>query len=296
MRLRTLLRFVSFAVVGALAPGIFAATAIPDRALLDRVNFAFSVTRTADLRGGAGDVGVQRFDFEAGGRTPLSGDAALTHGVGWTRTELDARGSNVLPDLLEARTLQLGWQQTLGPQWRGMVRAQPGFFGDGGGFDSDTFNVPLMALATYAKTRDLFWSFGLIVNRFGDHPVLPIAGFRWNFAPDWSFNAGLPRLGFEWRPGKTLTLTAGGTVQGSAYRLTRNPVAGVPGGARVAGAELDYRELRVGVGLNYKVTEWLTLSADAGVAVDQRFEFHERGLTYRGSDEFFGVIGVGGRF
>ena len=37
-------------------------------------------------------------------------------------------------------------------------------------------------------------------------------------------------------------------------------------------------------------------NANVGIAVDQEFDFHERGVKYRGSDEAFGAVAVSGRF
>lgn len=286
----------AFATLGAMAPGAQAATAGNGSAVLDRVRVEFGATARSSLRNGAGEVGVQRHEIEAGGRLQAGETATLSVGLGWTRTELDREGANVLPGTLQEVSARLGWQQTLGPRWRWMAVARPGFFGDGGGLVSDTFNVPFLALASYATSRELAWSVGVMANAFGDNPVLPVAGVRWEFAPAWTLNLGLPRAGVAWQPNGRTTFTAGATVQGGAYRLTRNPIAGSAAGARVADAKLDYREIRLGVGAMWTLSEWLTLSVDAGVAVDQRFDFHQRGLEYRGSDELFGVVALSGSF
>ncbi len=286
----------ALATLGAWTAGANAAMAGPGFAILDRVRGEFSVTATSNLRGGAGEVAVRRHQAEAGGSTPIGAAAMLTHGFAWARTELDRSGANVLPRTLQELSIPLGWQQTLAPQWRWMAAVRPGFYGDGGGVKSETFNVPLLALASYAKSRELVWSFGVVANAFGDNPVLPVAGVRWEFAPSWTLTVGLPRTGVEWQANKETTLTAGATVQGGAYRLTRNPIPGSAAGARVAKAKLDYREFRLGLGATWKLSASVTLSVDAGMAVDQQFEFHERGVKYRGSDEAFGAIAVSGKF
>lgn len=286
----------AMATVAALASAAIAATTAEPFALLDRARVEFSATASASLRGGAGEVAVQRYEGEAGGSTSVGTDARLTHGVGWVRTELDRAGANLLPGTLEEVSVRLGWQQTLGPRWRWMAVARPGFYGDGAGLESDTFNVPLLALASYASSRELAWSFGVVANAFSDNPVIPVAGVRWEFAPAWTLNVGLPRAGLEWQANKDVLLTAGATVQGGAYRLTRNPVTGSAAGARLADTKLDYREIRLGVGASWTLRDWLTLSVDAGLAVDQEFDFHQRGVKYRGSDEAFGAVAVSGRF
>ena len=291
--------FFSFglSMVGLVAASHAAAAVPPGTAwaLLDSFSAGYSYTADAGLRGGGGEIGVNRFEFEAGGRTTLRSGAAITHGLGIVRTELQRSGAALLPERLEEISWRAGWTWQRDAQWRFMAMARPGFFGDGGSPDADTFNVPLIALASYGASRDLVWSFGVIANAFGDNPVLPVAGVRWAFAPEWTLNLAFPRAGLVWEANPTLTLTAGATVQGGAYRLTRSPNGSV-GGRALIGEKVDYREVRLGVGGTFKVSEGVLLTLDVGSAVDQRFDYHERGLEYRGEDAVFVSLALSGRF
>ncbi len=264
---------------------------------VDSITAVFSHTADADLRHGNGEVGVQRYELEAGGRTTSSSGANWTHSLGFARTELEAPVAALLPEYLQELALKLGWQFQSGPRWRFMATVRPGFYGDGSSIQTDTFNAPVLALASYASSRDLVWSFGVVANAFSDNPVLPVAGVRWQFAPEWIFNVGLPRTGVEWTISQDITLTAGATVQGGAYKTTRAPrgASGVAA-ARLTDTEFDYREVRVGLGAEFKVTEALRLNLDAGVSVDQRFEYHEAGVEQRGDSALFIAVAVTGRF
>ncbi len=287
--------FVAAFAVAAL-PVCAAPAAAPGFTLFDTVTAAFSATAENDLRRGAGKLSVQHFEFEAGGRSVLAGGAAVSHGLGFARTELDRSAASLLPETLQELSLRLGWTYQRGPQWRFLTSLRPGFYGDGGAVDSDTFNAPFLGLASYAASRELVWSFGVVANAFSDNPVLPVAGVRWAWAPAWVFNLGLPRTGVSWEMSPTATLHAGATVQGGAYRLTRNPAGAAPGAAALAGEKLDYREIRVGVGGTFKLSATMTLSVDAGIAVDQRFDYHERGIEQRGESAAFGAVSLSGRF
>lgn len=263
--------------------------------LLDTVNTGFSYTADADLRRGAGELSVWRYELDASGRTALSPDATLTHGIGFVRTELDRPEASLLPETLQELSLRLGWQYRRDANWRFIASVRPGFFGDGRAVEADTFNAPFLGLASYAASRELIWSFGLIANAFSDNPVLPIAGLRWEFAPAWRFDLGFPRAGVAWELNRTTTLTAGATFQGGTYRLTRAPGSS-PAARSLADAKLDYREIRLGVGGTVALSAGLKLTIDVGMTVDQRFDYHELGFEQRGDPAAFAAVALGGRF
>jgi hypothetical protein len=285
-------------VTALLATGALAATpTAASSRLLDSVSARVSMTAAADLRRGAGEVEVQHYEFQAGGRTVTSGGGIFVHGISFGFTELDAPPAGLLPERLRQTALDLAWQQALGPEWRLMLSLRPGFYATGSSLDGEAFNAPLLALASYASSRELVWSFGLVANAFSDNPVLPVAGVRWQFAPDWTFNLGLPRTGVAWEISKTATLSLGATVQGGAYKVTRGPVGAVGALAtQLRDTEFDYREARVGVGGDFKLNDVLSLSVDVGATVDQRFDYHERGIEQRGETAAFGAIAINARF
>ena len=282
-----------FAVfAAAMTLGRVSAVAAEADRFLDRATAQVSVTATSQLRGGAGEVGVTRAEVDAGGVTQVGANARLTHHLVWVRTELDREGENLLPPTLQEISLRLGWQQNLGRQWQLRVMGRPGFFGDSSRARSATFNVPVLALASYATSQELAWSFGFVANTFDENPVLPVAGVRWEWAPGWTLNVGLPRAGVEWQVNQGFTAAVGATVQGGAYRVNARPAAGIP----PADTKLDYREIRVGAAVTWKLNSTLSLIGELGMAVDQRFEYHQWGLNYRGSDEMFGTVALSSRF
>ncbi len=292
LRLTTLLALLPASVFAA-APGQPA----PRSAVLDTVSTLVSVTADADLKNAAGELGVQRFEFEAGGRTVLGPGHVLTHGFTWTRTEIDRPAFALLPESLDELALRLGWMYQIDPQWRLTATLRPGFYGDRAKLDGDTFNAPFLGLASYAASRELIWSFGLIANAFGDNPVLPVVGVRWTFAPDWTFNLGFPRAGVSWKYSPTTTFSAGATFQGGAYKLTRHPSAAAAALTRsLVGEKLDYREVRVGVGADIALNESVTLGLDAGMAVSQRFEYDDRNLVVRAKPAPFVALSLSARF
>jgi len=260
--------------------------------LLESVSIGYSYSSREDLSYGerVGDVAVQRFDFSLSGRRPWKDTVTLTYGFAYAGNALDHSAGVALPDNLNELSLNLGVTQKLSATWSWSVFLRPGFYGDFEEVDGDSFNVPLLALAQYAPRRELAWMFGLSANPFSDHVVMPVAGFRWQFAPEWTFNLGFPQAGFVYRANPKLALRAGVSFQGGSFRVTRNLGVPAPGIDRLANTFLDYREVRAGVGADVKLGEKWALTVDAGAVTDRKFDYFDRDYTLNGDAGWYGSV------
>lgn len=268
-------------------------------ALLASVSVETSYSSREDLARGAtrlGNLAVQHFGVSFSSRHQVNEASTLLYGVAYQTHELDASGPLPLPDRLAELSLNLGWQQRLSPQWSIAVFARPGLYSDFEQLDSDSLNLPVLALANYAVSRDLIWSFGLTANPFSDNPVIPIVGVRWNFAPQWTFNVGFPQSGFTWKPTEQLALRAGARFQGGSFRITENLGTPAPGIARLANTFVDYREVRVGAGLDYELGDRFTLSFDLGVVTDRKFDYFDRNYRLDGDRGLYGALALKASF
>ncbi|MBX3751594.1 MAG: hypothetical protein KF897_16060 [Opitutaceae bacterium] len=292
----TLALSLSLLAAGPLAAQPASATFRP--ALLESYAIGFGTTAESDLeRGGTvGSVEVARYDFSFTGRTALSEATMLLHGLAWSSTRLDLTGPVLLPDRLDELTLSLGLQHRASPQWTLGAYLRPGFYGDSLDAEADSFNAPLLATALYHASRELTWILGFSANAASDNPFIPIAGVRWQFAPDWTLNIGFPRAGFTWKASETVSWNLGATVQGGDYYVSEGFGAPAPGLGRLSKTWLEYREIRAGVGAEVRLGAGVTLVADAGVAVDQRFDYFDRGYELKGETPFFLRLAVQGRF
>jgi hypothetical protein len=267
-------------------------------ALAETFAFKYSWSGEAEVARGAqaGDVTVNHMEGSFSGRVPLGEKTALAYGAGFSVNEIDAPAVLPLPDRLGELTLNLGVTHRFSQRWSGSAFVRPGFYSDLEDFSSDAFNVPLIAMANYVQSPDLVWIFGAGVNGFSDRVFMPIAGVRWKFAPEWTLNVGFPRLGVSWDANKQLSVFAGASVQGGSYRITENlgvPAAGVN---RLANTYVSYREIRLGAGTKWAVTEKVSVSVEAGVMTDRRFEFFDRNYTLNGEAAPYVSISVDGRF
>jgi hypothetical protein len=242
--------------------------------------------------GAAGSVAVNTWEMSVGGRTALGPATQLRHGLAWARHDLGTAGVTRLPDALQEVTLSLGLQHQVSPTWQVAGFLRPGFYGEGGRFGGRSFNAPALFTALYTTSPELTWILGLRADAASDRPVLPIAGLRWQWAPEWTFNLGFPRAGLAYRPNEKVTYQLGATAVGGGYRVA-TPWTGVGGGRD---AWLEYRDIRMGAGAEWRATPASVLTVELGVVANRRFDYFNRDVKLKGSNPLFFSLGWRGRF
>ena len=275
------------------------ATTRPD--LLASIDVTASYSSREDISRGPtvlGSLAVDQFGFRASARHAWSEQTTLLYGAAVNTHDFKASLPTLpIPDDLTELSLNLGVQHRYNERWSASVFLRPGFYGDlDDGLDTDALNAPLLALANYARSRDLIWSFGLNVNAFSDNPVLPVVGVRWQFAPDWLFSVGFPRTGLTWKANERLSLRTSVGFSGGSFRLTRNlgsPAAGI---ARLANTFVDFREVRVGLGADYALTDRASLSLDVGAVTDRKLDYFNKGYRLDGDGGTFVSLAIKGAF
>jgi len=296
----TLVRFVLGSLLLIAAPRLFAqpASATFRPALIESFAGSYSFTAESELSRGpqVGTMTVHHMDFSLTGRTPLSEATMLLHGIAYARNTLDTAGAVLLPDALSEASVSFGLQHRLNAQWSLGAYLRPGFYGDFENLDGDSFNAPLLATAIYAVDRELSWIFGFSANAFAERAFFPIVGVRWNYAPDWTLNIGFPRAGVTYQHSEQLALSAGATVQGGDYRISGDFGGPGAGYGRLANTYLEYREIRLGLAAELKLAGDVALTADAGFAVEQRFDYNDRGYRLDGDTTPFFALAIKGRF
>jgi hypothetical protein len=268
-------------------------------ALVESYSVGYSWSGASDLeRGGisVGEITVHHVEGSFAGRAPVGAGILLTYGAAFNINQLEAGAGAALPDRLGELTLNLGLTHKFSTRWSGSVFVRPGFYNDLEDFSSDSFNAPFLAIANFVQSADLVWLFGASVNPFSERPFAPVAGVRWKFAKGWMFNIGFPRIGVTWDASKTLSLNAGLGIQGGSYRVTENLVSSAPGNAQVDKTYVDYREIRIGAGANWKLSEKISLVAEAGMMTDRKFDYYDREFSLNGSAAPYLTLGFTGRF
>lgn len=296
--MRRLLSLLTSAVLLSTASVAFAQPATSADRIIDwGVAYSYSSDEALDRRGPAGSVAVHHVDLNALAKRTLSANDTFTYGFSAAITQLDATTGTFLPDRLQAYAIHLSGSRRLNEQWTATLTLRPGLYGDLEDIDSKTFNVPLLLAASYATSRDLVWLIGLRADAYAEHPVLPLAGVRWRFAPDWSLNLTFPRAGVQWRVRPGFSLDASASVQGGTFRISEN--LGTPAGlatGRLANTFLDYREVRAGVGAELSVSEHTSLRLDVGTFLDREFDYFDRNYALDGDSGTYVTLGLRSRF
>jgi hypothetical protein len=82
-------------------------------------------------------------------------------------------------------------------------------------------------------------------------------------------------------------------MKGGSYWVKNTPsfatiaLVGVPSLGGYRNTTVDFRELRVGLGFEYKLADFAQLTVEAGAVPDRRFDFHKLNESYDGSASTF---------
>ena len=172
----------------------------------------------------------------------------------------------------------------------------PGVYSEAFRPGSNDFNMPFEIGGTYIYSPDLQFVLGVSIDVERKYPVIPGGGIRWRFQPQWVFNAVLPtpRLEYEWN--KNLTLYLGATLKETNFRVGDDfgREHGIP---RLDHAVLTYSEVRTGGGIDWKVTRWFSVNAEAGYQPYRTFDFYRANIRFHEDGSApYGMIALHGAF
>jgi hypothetical protein len=233
---------------------------------------------------GSGDLHVRDFDeSDALVRfilTPRTKIGILRLGVQHERYSFGFSGNGALPDVLESSSLILGLDTEFSDSFLIRIEAQPGYYGtDFDDYGQDTFNVPVIIGGTYIFNSNFQIIFGVGVDALRRYPVLPGGGIRWKFAPQWTLNAVVPTPRLEYELNSSLMFYGGADIRATSYRMDKQ-FGTVRGDPSLNHAALTYEEVRLGGGLDWKLSSAIKLSAEGGFIPYRSFDFHRTEVRY----------------
>jgi hypothetical protein len=227
--------------------------------------------------------------------TPRISLGVLRLGFQYERFTFGFPDQTVLPNTLQSGSLVVGLDSSFSDSILFRVEFQPGFYGTND-FNSSNFSIPFLAGGTYIYNPNLQLIFGVSVDAERKYPVLPTAGIRWKFAPNWVANAVLPtpRLEYEWN--KNLTLYAGGVFKETNFRVDKD-FGSMLKNRDLGGTVLTYSEVRAGGGCDWKLSSVITLSAEAGYQPYRTFDFYRADVRFnQESSAPYGTLSIHGSF
>jgi len=214
--------------------------------------------------------------------TPRTKIGILRLGVAWERYSFSYGHLEPIPETLNSTALVIGLDTELSDSFLIRLEAQPGFYGtdmDVDDFGERTFNVPVIIGGTYIFNSGFQVVFGIGIDGFRKYPVLPGGGIRWKFAPQWTLNAVVPTPRLEFAPSESWLFYAGADIRATSYRVQEN-FGTVRGNTALNRAAITYEEVRVGAGLEWKLTPAVKLSAEGGFIPYRNFDFHRTEVRY----------------
>lgn len=261
--------------------------------------FSSSYSAETELERGAarlGEVSVAAFEVGIGSATATASGYRMDYGVEFGEFRLDRSAVVPLPAHLRHVSVPLGISSRFSETWSGRLMARPGLYGTSPDASGRQFNMPVLAIASYRQSDDLTWLFGLRYDAWARNEVIPFAGVNWKFAPNWEFTVGLPRSGVSWQLREDTILRFGASIQGGSFDVNDDPRRVPVAAPALNRTKLDYREIRVGAALDLFARGPVSIVADVGAIVSQRFDYHKRGYRLSGDTAPYGSLSVRARF
>src|SRR5438874_9866693 len=212
--------------------------------------------------------------------TPMTRIGVLRLGVQTERYSFGYGNLAPIPNDLHSTALVLGLDTEFSDSFLIRLELDPGFYGtDFDDFGQDTFNVPVILGGTYIVSSNFQIVFGIGFDALRKYPVLPGGGIRWKFASQWTLNAVAPTPRLEYEPNSNQLFYGGADIRATSYRVEKN-FGTLRGNPALNHAAITYEEVRVGGGLDWKLTSAMKLSVEGGVIPFRNFDFHRTQVRY----------------
>jgi hypothetical protein len=226
--------------------------------------------------------------------TPRISAGVLRIGAEWERFSF-AMPNSLLPDTLQSTSLVLGLDTQFSDSILIRVEARPGLYGTDH-LDFEDVNIPFIAGGTYIYSPNLQFILGVSVDVERKYPVIPAAGIRWKISRDWVLNGVLPEPRIEYGASRNLTLYLGANVKETNFRVDEN-FGTAQHNPALNHALLTYSEVRTGIGLDWKLSSIVTLTAEAGYQPYRSFDFYRADIRYHEAGSApYGMISLHGAF
>ncbi len=209
----------------------------------------------------------------------------------YRRNDFDLGAGVPIPNSLGNVGLQLTGNWALRNNLSLWLNARPGIYSDFQDFSFNDLNVPFNFVLAWQAEEDLMWMLGMYIDLRAEYPVLGGPGVRWRFADYWTLSLLIPRPRVEFQATDELLLYAGAEWRQVAYRVAKDFGTKI-GNPLLNNQMLDYRELRLGAGINYSFNRHFHLGLEGGYAPERRFNYYSQRtqLTDHGSGYFAATV------
>jgi hypothetical protein len=259
----------------------------------------YGYVASANLSGAAGSMSEQSGEIAVLASRRIDEGLVGIVGGSWQTFAYNFTADNSptfpLPDNLQALALILGVDAELSEDWYMRIQIEPGVYGAWQQLGWNQVNIPGVAAFTNIVDEDFQWFIAVRADVFNFFPVIPIPGFRWQFAKDWLFNGSAPKPTIDWKATEDITVFAGGDILNLNARLPESQT-GTVNNKNVDGALVNYFEARVGAGVSWAVTPEISLQFEGGAMVWRTFDLPRLNTSVGSTVAPYGQVSLRGQF
>ncbi|MGB0582681.1 MAG: DUF6268 family outer membrane beta-barrel protein [Limisphaerales bacterium] len=193
-------------------------------------------------------------------------------GFVWKRREVKYRVNPGAPNALQVISAPIVASFEASELSTLAIKVSPGIYSDMYDIGLSDINAPLGIRFYHEYHPEFLWYLGAQVNIWHEFPVIPDAGFRWQFWYDWTLDMNLtnPRVEYEFRD--NWIAFAGAQWLGEAYN-TSDDLAQSNGRPGTGDTSLTYRDIRIQAGLRYHWDEESHFLFAAGYSLQRQLKF-----------------------
>ncbi|MEN9575014.1 MAG: hypothetical protein RL514_2869 [Verrucomicrobiota bacterium] len=273
---------------------------VPPRGNIYQLEYEAGAAYTSGSRLSAGAARLGRIEsvhthLVAGVAVRGTDDFTYRIAAEYRRNDFEVGPGVPIPNVLGNAGLQLTGNWALRNNLSLWINARPGIYSDFRDLSFSDVNVPFNVVLAWQADEDLMWLLGAYVDLRSDYPVLAGPGVRWRFADYWTLNLIMPRPRLEFQASEALLLYTGAEWRQVAYRVGKDFGTKV-GNPRLNDSMLDYRELRLGVGLNYNFNRHFNLGLEGGYSLERRFHYRSADLQLTDNGAGYVAATLNGKF
>lgn len=242
-----------------------------------------------------GSIGSTHVHLVGGIAVRATDDFTFRVAAEYRRNDFDVGRGVPIPNVLGNAGFQLTGNWALRDKVSLWLNVRPGVYSDFRDVSFDDLNAPFNFVVAWQPDEDVTWLLGMYVDLRAEYPVFGGPGVRWRFAEYWTLNLVAPRPRVEFQASDDLLLYAGMEWRQVSYRVARD-LGTKTGNVALNNAMLDYRDTRIGGGLNYSFSRHFNLGLEGGYAIERRFHYYSPKVQLTDNGSGYVAATINGRF
>ncbi len=223
-------------------------------------------------------LGVKREKSDAfslglgiGGRVSLGEGWMVPLGLQSQNLTMNSLAGTPVPDHVHTLGFSTGLGRRLNDRWTISATVSPTLY-KLEDIRSNDIGVSGGLTAIWNSSPKLTWAFGLLMNPDSDVPVLPVVGLIWRMNDRFDLSLVYPKPRLTYRIDDRWRLYAGVNVNAMTFR-SKDGLGDSIALPAYNDALGTYRDIRLGAGLGFKITETLSVEAEGGSSIHRQIDY-----------------------